>query len=203
MRTAAAIAMALVLAGCAGQLNGAHGNWYSKYGLSAPKQGRVIICHGFGCHLRGVVNFSRSDRAELASILERGKESPVAERQALSKAVQWYETVVGRRVGSSGDVGGLDMANAGVAGQMDCIDESTNTTSLLLLAEQDGLLRYHRTAHPIARGFLLDGRYPHASATIVENETGQAFVVDSWIRANAERPDIMTVEKWFATRPSI
>lgn len=197
------VGLVLGLSGCAGQLIGAHDNWYSKYSLNSPRDGRIIICHGFGCKLRNSVQFSKQDRAELARILKPGTKSPEAERVSLSNAVQWYETVVGKRVGSSNDVGGLDIANSGASGQMDCIDESTNTTSLLIMAEQEGLLTHHKVTHPVARGFLLDGRYPHASATIVEKESGQGYVVDSWIRANAERPDIMTVEKWFATRPTL
>ena len=81
---------------------------------------------------------------------------------------------------------------------MDCIDESTNTTSLLLIAQRNKMLRHHRVSAPVARGFFLDGRYPHATATITEKKTATVYAVDSWVHENGKRPDIMPIERWLA-----
>lgn len=190
------------MAGCVGQELGSATAWYGEQQGLIPKKSKIYICHGFGCNLKTPVEFSNKDLKHLRKILAKGAGSASAERDAISRAVQWQERRVGRIVGSDKDVGGLDMQNANVPGQMDCIDESTNTTSLLLVAEENGMLSHHRVGRPVARGFLLDGRYPHATASIIETGTGIAYAVDSWPRANAEKPDIMLLSTWKKTWPS-
>ncbi len=200
--TVLSLALLGAAAGCVGQELGSATAWYGEQQGLPPKSRKVFICHGFGCNLKTPVEFSGKDLRHLRKILGRGTRSARAERDAIARAVQWQERRVGRIVGSDKDVGGLDMQNANVPGQMDCIDESTNTTSLLLVAEQNGMLSHHRVGRPVARGFLLDGRYPHATASIIETGTGTAYAVDSWPRANAEKPDIMLLSTWKKIRPS-
>ena len=103
-------------------------------------------------------------------------------------------------VGSAGDKGGFTF-DSGVPGQMDCIDEATNTTSLLLVAQRHGYLKYHDVRSPVARGFFLDGRYPHATAVVAEKKGGRTFAVDSWTHDNGVLPDVMPLDRWFAHYP--
>ena len=203
MRAAVVIAVsAVLLAGC----NATHKSdpklWFASQGGTLPSKTRVVICHGFGCHLKTSVGFSAADFATFARILAKGQASPAAERQAIRSAVAWAEKRVAPTVGSEDDVGGLDIWNAGERGQMDCLDEATNTTSYLLVAEQRGLLRHHTVARPVSRGFFLDGRYPHATAVVVENGSGQAYAVDSWPHGNGVEPNVMTLETWQARSPT-
>ena len=191
-----------LLAGCAGQAAGTPKRWYAYRDAVEPKPAKVVICHGFGCTWRTSVGFSTRDIKALAGILQSGKASPKAERQAIARAVQWQEKRVAPVVGSSNDVGGLDLQNAGVRGQMDCIDEATNTTSLLVVAERNGLLKHHDVRSPVARGFFLDGRYPHATAVIAETAGGKTYAVDSWPNANGIAPDVMSLDRWFAQYPN-
>lgn len=195
-----AVLVAPVLAACAGQASGNAVGWFASHGGVAPKTSRIYICHGFGCTYKTPVDFSAADLKRLKAILARGKASPAAERQAIAKAVAWQERRVAGPVGSGGDVGGFDMQNAGVRGQMDCIDESTNTNSLLLVAQKHGFLTHHRVSSPVARGFFLDGRYPHATATIREKKTGRVYAVDSWPRSNGKPPKISNLDEWMARR---
>ena len=190
--------VAAMLAGCAVQAELGPDTWYRDRNALLPRKDRLYICHGFGCTYKTPVDFSRADRRKLALILASGKKSPAAERKAVAKAVQWQEARVTAALGTAPDIGGLDMRNASVPGQMDCIDEASNTTSLLLYAERAGLLRHHRVASPVARGFLLDGRYPHATAVLRERARGQAYAIDSWVLASAEPPVVQPLESWFA-----
>lgn len=176
--------------------------WYAANQTAPPTATKVIVCHGFGCARRTSVALSERNLATLRAILAKGRSSPKAERRAIGDAVAWMEKAVAPVVGSTNDIGGLDLRNAGVAGQMDCIDESTNTTSYLLLAEKRGFLKYHSVQRPVARGFFLDGRYPHATAVVTEVGSGQKYAVDSWRKPNGERPIIMPLELWFAEHPS-
>ena len=191
-----------LLAACMAQHEGAPRMWYAAHGATPPTQSHAIVCHGFGCQLRTSVSLGASDLARLQAILRAGAASPQAERGAIAEAVAWAEKRVAPVVGSEGDVAGLDISNSGVRGQMDCIDEAANTTSYLLLAEKHGYLRHHDVARPVARGFFLDGRYPHATAVISDKRTGTAYAIDSWPTRNGARPQISTLEAWFAASPA-
>ncbi|MEP0235208.1 hypothetical protein [Roseibium sp.] len=196
----ALLCLGLMFAGCAGQANGDANGWYDGSKGIAPKENRIYICHGFGCAYKTPVDFSTRDLARLRSILASGRQSPASERKAIAKAVQWQERRVASTVGSAKDVGGLDMQNAGVRGQMDCIDESTNTNSLLLVAQRHGYLKHHTVSSPVARGFFLDGRYPHATATVREKKTGTVYAVDSWPESNGKPPRISELSVWMSLR---
>ena len=196
-----AVVVAALLAGCAGQHVGQPLAWYRAQGGTPPSGDRVFVCHAFGCAVRTPVAITPADRTRLSRILKAGAASPAAERRAIAEAISWLERRVAGPVGSGGDVGGLDLWNAGVHGQMDCIDEATNTTSYLLLLQSWRLLRHHTVASPVARGFFLDGRYPHATAVVVDEATGKPWAVDSWPQANGVKPDVLTLQRWFASYP--
>jgi len=199
---AAIVLLAAVLAGCAGQVSSRPERWFAAHGGTAPSADRVYVCHAFGCARRTAVDIGPADWRRLTATLRAGQGSPAAERKAIAEAVAWLERRVAPTVGSAGDVGGLDLANSGTPGQLDCIDEATNTTSYLLVLEKRGLLVHHRVAAPVARGFFLDGRYPHATAVIVEKRSGETFAVDSWTHDNGVLPDVMPLDRWFATWPA-
>lgn len=175
--------------------------WYAQQGARAPSGLRLPICHGFGCMRQTNVDLTQADLARLQAIMVPGQASPQAERAAIARAVMWVEERVAPQVGSQDDVGGLDLQNAGVPGQMDCLDETTNTTTTLMLLADQGMLRHHSPQFPVARGFFLDGRYPHATAVLRESESGQQWAIDPWPYRNGEDVDVMPLETWFATWP--
>ncbi|GGB54151.1 hypothetical protein GCM10011316_27730 [Roseibium aquae] len=196
----ALISMGLVVlvSGCVSQSDGDAGAWFAYSEGLGPTQDRLFICHGFGCIYRSPVRYSGRDTGHLRALLARGRASPAAEREAIARAVAWNERRVAPEVGSADDRGGLDLHNAHVRGQMDCIDEATNTTSLLLMAQTRGYLRHHTVGRPVSRGFLLDGKYPHATASIREKQSGKRYAVDSWPRGNGKAPDIVALKAWMS-----
>lgn len=174
--------------------------WYSSQNAVPPRGNTVSVCHAFGCHLKTSFTFAPADIRRMRRYLRKAR-SPAAEREAIRALVAWAEKRVAPSVGSAHDVGGLDLQNAGVTGQMDCIDEAANTTSYLLVAAHNGLLRYHKVARPVARGYFLDGRYPHATAVIVAAD-GVAWAVDSWREPNGAEPEVMPLDQWFDESPA-
>lgn len=202
MRGPVIAVLAGVLAGCAAQSRGAPQMWFASHNATLPTRTHAIVCHGFGCQLRTSVGLTADDLATFEAFFRDGAASPEAERAAIARAISWAEKRVAREVGSENDVGGLDLRNSGKRGQMDCIDEAANTTSYLLIAEKRGLLRHHTVAQPVARGFFLDGRYPHATAVVREKATGTAYAVDSWPHPNGVAPDILKLDAWFAASPA-
>jgi hypothetical protein len=189
----------MALAGCVSQSVGGHGDWYAARGAPPPSGNRVYVCHGYGCRVVSRVTLSPAEIAAIAGPLQLGAKDAEAERAAISGAVQRYETIVGPRIGTSGDRATMDFGR-GDASQMDCIDEATNTTSLLVLLEEHGHLRHHGVGRPVARGILIDGRYPHATAVLVETDEGGAggdsWAVDSWPEPNGGAPLILPLQTW-------
>jgi hypothetical protein len=78
----------------------------------------------------------------------------------------------------------------------DCRDTTRNTTSLLLVLQQWGLLKYHVVGDPHYRGNALVLQTPHNTAVLVDRATRIECVVDMWPRGYLQPPDVMTVEKW-------
>jgi len=187
----------LVLALPSGQARA--GDWFDRYGR-APAGDRVYICHGYSCRIITPVSLNSAEIDRIIAPLRDAADAE-AERQALSRSVAEFEAIVGSRAGTSGDLPAMQFGG-GRDNQMDCIDEATNTTSVLRVLARRGALQFHKVVQPTARGFFLDGRYPHATAVLAEVATGRKWSVDSWPHANGEPPVIMPLSKWFRQRTS-
>lgn len=123
-----------------------------------------------------------------------GASSPKAERAAVSRAVRYYEDRAVRVIGVP-DQPKSKASQYHRRGQMDCVDESTNTRSLLLYLQRLGLLKHHTVDRNVTRGFLLDGRYPHATA-VLRDRSGTKWAIDSWYEPTGGPPDIRPLSEW-------
>jgi hypothetical protein len=168
---------------------------YASVSLSPPTTRLIIVCHDFGCAKRTPIGLSSGDFATLSSLLAPGRASAEAERRAIAAAGAWFDRRVGPAAGTTHRIARANGAGEQV-GQMDCIDTSRNSTSLLLILEQLHLLRHHKVEAPEARGFLLDGRGPHATAVLTDIHTGKQWAVDSWTHKYGERPDVIPLDVW-------
>lgn len=162
-------------------------------GVSAS-DGRLYICSGYGCTYRTRVDVSAEMQRNLASIMAGGRASAEAERQAIARAVKYFEAQATRVIGVA-DKPKAAMGRGGILGQMDCIDESTNTHALLKLISSMGMMRHHRVERNASRGFFVDMRYPHATA-VIRSMDGRSWAVDSWYEPAGSLPDIMPLEEW-------
>lgn len=171
-------------------------SWYGEQGYVAPSGDRIVACHGYGCSRRTALVVDPSLISRAGGLLRRGQGSPAGERAALQEVVKSYTAYLSRQVGGKPDLPGSPPQMSGVHGQMDCVDETANTTSLLLVLEEQGLLVHHQVERPQTRGFFFDGRYPHTTAIIVEKRTGSEWAVDPWRKAPGQRPDILPLAQW-------
>lgn len=170
--------------------------YLSKYEVPMPTQSLVVVCHGFGCNYRTAVTFENRDIARLREILNRGRQSARDEINAIANAVSWFERRIGPVTGTSSRTPRAGPDQAGIRTEADCIDESVNTTALLLLLSDLDLLRHHAVVAPESRGYLLDMRYPHATAVVADLKTGARWAIDPWTKRNGERPDTLPIERW-------
>jgi hypothetical protein len=157
---------------------------------------QLAVCHGFDCRNRTKLALSTGDAGRFSAIMARGKASAKAERQAIASAVSYFEKRSGEAIGVR-DTAKSTLAQSGRMGQMDCIDESTNTRTLMLYLQGRGLIRHHSVESNVSRGFFADGRYPHSTAVLRE-KTGQKWAVDSWYEPMGGPPDIMPLQEWQA-----
>ena len=157
------------------------------------------VCHGFTCALETEVRLLDTDWSAIRSAFDSIADIPEQERGQIAAAIATFETIVGRMTGTSEDLAGNQRRGMDRAGQMDCIDESTNTTTYLRLLAHAGLLRWRRVEDQITRGWFLFG-WPHTTAAVSDRQSDRLWAVDSWFFANGEPPVIVPVETWSQAR---
>ena len=169
---------------------------YISVSIYPPSASQMTVCYGFVCRRRHILDFGAGDRAALTAIMNGGHGSAAAERAAVQRAVVWFDRRVGPIIGTDKRVAKADFRFFDDAHNFDCWDTTRNTTSLLLVMQQWGLLKFHVVGDPKYRGNALVLQTPHNTAVLVERATKVEWVLDVWPRGYAQPPDVMTVEKW-------
>jgi len=158
----------------------------------------VVVCSGYNCNFTTQIEFEADDIEYIKSIFtKRDSRSSYQERQMIASAIATMETITGEIVGTKDDKGGvLENQYIGDKTKQDCVDESATTTSYLNFLIDHELIFLHEIVVPQSRGALIDGRWPHFSATIRDKTTKKQYVVDSWFRDNGKPPVIMELQDW-------
>lgn len=164
--------------------------------IEDPATERFSVCLDHSCRTILTRSVSAGEWARVREPLLTPAPSAAAERDAVAEAIARMEAIVGDKTGSSGDRGG-NLAGFGEPGQMDCIDESTNTTTYLTLLQNDGLLRFHSVGARATRFGLFAGM-PHTTAVLRETATGRRFAIDSWFHDNGRPPAVVELSEWRA-----
>jgi len=189
------------LAACTHAKDGPPVDHLATFSVPEPNANTVYVCHAYGCQMKTRFRFTDADLAALSTLMDttRKADTPFEERRAVAYAIGWIERRVGDVIGTSADRPGMDFAASGDPTQQDCVDESTNTTSYMLMLQANGLLRHHTVARPFAKDQLWRGvaGWTHWTAVLQETASPQRWAVDSWIYANGENPAIVEVENWY------
>lgn len=154
------------------------------------------VCSQHDCRTRVQVSLDPPSWARIERRFIPLAASAAEERAQVAGAIGLMEQLVADVADTHHDKGG-DFNGLGEPGsQLDCVDESVNTTTYLTLFQQQGLLRRHRVLHRTSRGYLFFGGWPHFTAVIEDRDTGKVWVVDSWFRDNGAAADILPVGQW-------
>lgn len=153
------------------------------------------VCHSQGCAEHAVIRLTADESQSITQVFAEPAATAEQERAAIARAIRRFEQLVGPRTGTDRDLGGT-FPGAFRASQMDCIDESTNTTTYLQLLDKAGMLHWHDILKPSTRLPIPRGWWPHTSAVIRERATGTKYVVDSWFDANGKPPHIVELSVW-------
>ena len=169
---------------------------YSSVSIYPPSANSMTVCYGFVCRRREILDFTAGDRSAITQIMAAGRASAAAERAAVQKVVVWFDRRMGPILGTSKRVAKADFRYFDDKHNYDCWDTTRNTTSLLLVLREWGLLKHHAIGDPHYRGNTLVLQTPHNTAVLVERATKVEWVVDLWPRGYLQPPDVMTVQKW-------
>jgi hypothetical protein len=165
--------------------------------LGTPRPDDFLHCRGYGCVIKDRVSLNEKEWAGVQKLF-KGAKTASAERESVSKAIGLLERIVGPMTSTENDVGGT-FRHTG-EDQMDCVDESTNTTVYLGMMQNDRLLKFHTVNQPVSRSpftTMHAGKFwPHFTAVMVETRTGEAWAVDSWARDNGFPAEILPLNDW-------
>ena len=160
---------------------------------ASPIYHGIPICRGFGCNVESTISLSTEEWQSVAGWLKTVSPNPNTEREQIRQAIGWMEVLVGRH-GPGREDRALDLQHTAYrTGQMDCVDESINTTTYLKLFEKQNLLRWHRVVERIQRRALFDA---HWASQIEEIQTGDRYVIDSWFQDNGLLPNVQKTKDW-------
>ena len=166
--------------------------------IQQPSPGRFSVCFDHSCATVVTASLDDAEWQRAIAPFNGTVTSAADERTVIARSIAIFEEIIGGHVGTSVDLGG-NLAGMFRPGQLDCIDESTNTTTYLRMLEQHGLLRFHSVENTSTRFGLFAGM-PHTTAVIRETASGQRYAVDSWFFDNGQPPYIATLRDWKAGR---
>ena len=163
--------------------------------VAYPTVQRFSICYGGTCSRRATLGLTQAEWARVRSVFVPPPATPAAERQSLRRAIALLQGIVGPKTGTDHNLG--ENRGHGLPGQMDCVDQSIDTSVYLTLIQQDGLLRWHRLVGRSTRGpFTGVMQWPHSTAVIVDGTDGTEYAVDAWFLDNGQPPFIVPLRQW-------
>lgn len=161
--------------------------------ITDPTWQRFSVCYDGGCHSLAYVSLTQRQWKQVRAIFFPLAETAVEERRHIRAGIALMEKFAGDATGTWRDKGGT--FNFGSTGQMDCIDESINTTLYLTMFYKYGMLRFHHVADRATRGWFIFG-WPHTTAVVHEDARNEDWAVDSWFLDNGEPPFILPLDEW-------
>lgn len=182
----------LVLVGCAGdQERIKPADFLKNYNLAEPSLTAMTYCSEHDCVTRTPVSLEGGVWKKITNLFQTMPASAEEERQLLAMAVGLYEEHAGQIAGTS-----QDKPRTGInsSRQLDCIDETLNTTMFFMVLKKEGLIRFHTLEGTVGRGDAFD--WPHFALSLAEKEGSKQFVLDTWFRPNGQPADILTLAEW-------
>ena len=160
-----------------------------------PRLNQFEVCQGGGCAQDDSIGLTPAEWQSVATLFLPAPTDAQAERKQIALAIGLLEEIVGKKVGTSGDLAGT--FNGDFKGQQDCNDEAINSTTYMRLLKQNGLMQFHAIEDTRTRNFFFTG-WPHTTAVVREIQSGERFAVDSWFYDNGHAATIVPFALWKA-----
>lgn len=171
--------------------------WIEERGNPKPTLESFTVCHEYGCAKRTAVRLPPEEWQEIRDVFKEEVADAGIERMRIATAIGRLEVFVGRLTGTSNDKGGT-LNSIALPGQQDCVDEAVNTTTYLVLMEQDGLIKHHKAQSVAWRGTLFGKVLPHVTPVMADTGSGELWAVDSSFFDNGKEPVLLPLKEWLA-----
>ena len=175
-------------------------DYVDAYSPLTPSVANLSVCHGYGCRFRSQVRIEPDMRAEITNLYHPPPKSAAEERARLARAIALFEIKIGAALGTSRDCYAATTFNKNNdPGQLDCIDETVNTTSYMRLLANLGLMHFHVIGTAAPRGSIsgfADNDFITNTAVIAEKHSGAEYAADSYFYANGRESKIMKLADW-------
>lgn len=152
------------------------------------------VCFGNSCRLHGRVSLTPEQWQQVRAVFDPPPVDALGERRAVAQAIAVLERFTGEQTGTSEDAPGMGV-HLNPDEQLDCIDESTNSTSYLRMMAEDGLIKFHNVGFPAHR-FVLSAWGPSNTATMSDAASHKRYAVESYFRANGEPAYVLPLDVW-------
>jgi hypothetical protein len=160
--------------------------------IGEPSPDNYSICYNNGCADFAFISLTNEQWLSVEELFLPLASNAEQEREQIKIAIALLEFYGGEQSITYRDQAKNSLA-IGPQGQLDCIDEATNSTVYLRLLANAGLLQFHQQSSRTSRGGLIS---PHNTATILDVQSKQRYAVDSWFEANGKPPYIVTLKAW-------
>lgn len=171
-------------------------SYIAHYQDFPPAVERFQVCHDVDCENLTPVTLDSKAWNKLGDVFRQPAASARQERAQVRSAIALFENIIGPIAKTANDQPRNDSGGwVNSERQLDCIAETVNTTTYLLLLEQQGWLKWHRAGFPKHRG-LFTLHAPHNTAVIREKSSGKEYAVDSWFHANGKKPEVVPINQW-------
>lgn len=168
----------------------------SRIFRQTPSLSAFEVCFGGGCAEVRSLALTTEEWQKVSAIFDNAPVDAAQERELIAKAIAQLEIIVGEKIGTSNDLAGTFFEGL-LSGQLDCNDESINSTTYMRLMRQTGLLNWHEIEDTRTRNFFFNG-WPHSTAVIRDTQSNTRFAVDSWFYDNGVPPVIVPFKEWKA-----
>ena len=189
------IVSGLVLSGTWGCTSRSPEALLNKHQVALPEIDNLVVCVSYGCRHRETTLIDSLEWEQVREMMESGDgDSPEHERQRVSWTIGLLERIVGPKVGTEHNKGRNREGPPG-SRQLDCIADTVNTTTYLLLLSRENLLINHEVVEPARKGPLRLS-YWHKTAVMEEKGSGKRFAVDPWFFDNGRPAAVLPLEEW-------
>ena len=154
------------------------------------------ICYNWSCGRRQVLNFTADDMDTVKNKMAICPDTTLHDRlQQVRIGIWQMETLAQKYQPLFANDLAINDSEADKQGRMDCVDNTSNTSTYLHILRDIGVLSGWTVSSPIVRN-RFDVGSVHWTAVISDTESNQQWSVDSWYRPNGHLPIVMPLKSW-------
>ena len=157
-----------------------------SYGEPNPDPQHLRLCHGYACRFVTPVGLLPEEWQATGALFQPPAPSAAAERRQIGLAVAQLTMSAGQHAGIAVRQR-RELVNRNDPSQLDCVDETVNTASYLILLSRAGLLRWHRVG-PVA----------HRGTLVTMDVANTPVMVETAFADPGLPPYIVPIETWLA-----